>query len=388
MADNVDVVIVGGAVVGSAIAYFLKRDGFKGRIAVVEKDSTYQWCATGRSLASLRQQFSVAENIRLSQFGVGFVKGVKQEFGPDADVGFREFGYLMMATAEGRAILEQNVALQSSLGADTELLEPAAISRRFPWLKTDGVAAAGWGRSGEGCVDPHALMNLFRSGARARGTDYRADEVVGVERSDERVVGVTLKSGGRLGCGALVDAAGWHSAKVAAMACLELPVRPRKRQIFVFDCPTPLPGCGLMIDPTGVFFRPEGRLYVAGVSPAPENDPDSESFDLDHAEFERDVWPALAARVPALETLKVVNAWACHYDYNTLDQNAILGPHPQVQNFYFASGFSGHGLQQSPAVGRAIAELLIHGHYTSIDLARFGYARVAANAPLPELNVI
>ena len=207
-------------------------------------------------------------------------------------------------------------------------------------------------------------------------------------RQGDRVTGVTLKSGERIDCGALVNAAGWHSAKVARMADLALPISPRKRQIFVLDCKTPLPACGLMIDPGGVFFRPEGRFYVSGVSPAEDNDPETESFDIDHGEFERDVWPALAARVPAFESIKVVNAWACHYDYNTLDQNAILGPHSRVTNFYFASGFSGHGLQQSPAAGRAIAELLIHGCYRTIDLARFGYARVAANAPLRELNVI
>jgi len=386
MSSTADVVIVGGAAVGSAVAYFLGRGGYKGRVTVVEKDPTYQWCATGRSLASLRQQFSTEENIRLSRFGIELVKGIKAEFGAEADVGFREFGYLMMASPDGRATLERNIRLQLSLGADTELLEPAEIARRFPWLCVDGVAAAGWGRTGEGCVDPHALMNLFKSSAR--GATYLADEVVGVSHAAGRVTGVRLKSGGTFACGALVNAAGWHSAKIAAMAGLELPVRPRKRQIFVIDCPTPLPGCGLMIDPTGVFFRPEGRYYVAGVSPRPENDPDTESFDIDHDEFERDVWPVLATRAPALETLKVVNAWACHYDYNTLDQNAILGPHPRLSNFYFASGFSGHGLQQSPAVGRAIAELLIHGRYTTIELSRFGYARVAANAPLPELNVI
>jgi sarcosine oxidase len=250
------------------------------------------------------------------------------------------------------------------------------------------VAAAGWGRRGEGGVDPNALMTLFRTGAQARGVEYLADEVVAIERTGARVSAVALKSGERLACGVLVNAAGWHSGRVARMAGLTLPVQPRKRQIFVIDCKTPLPGAGLMIDPSGVFFRPEGRYYVAGVSPPEERDPETESFEVDHTEFEQDVWPVLAARVPAFETLKVVNAWACHYDYNTLDQNAILGPHPEVANFHFASGFSGHGLQQSPAVGRAIAELIIHGGFRTIDLARFGYARVAAEAPLKELNVI
>jgi glycine/D-amino acid oxidase-like deaminating enzyme len=388
MAASTDVLIVGGAVIGSAVAYFLRRDGFEGSVTVVEKDPAYQWCATARSLASLRQQFSTPENIRLSQFGLAFIRSLKSEFGSEADVGFRERGYLMMASESGRAILEGNVLLQRQLGADTELLRPAEIERRFPWLSVEGVAAAGWGRSGEGWIDPHALMGLFRSGAKDRGAHYVAGEVVAIELADERVGGVRLASGERIGCGVLVNAAGWHSAKVAAMAGVELPVRPRKRLVFVIDCKQPLPGCGLMIDPTGVFFRPEGRFYVTGVSPPEANDPDTEDFEIEHSMFETDVWPVLAARVPAFEAVKVVNAWSCHYDYNTLDQNAILGPHPRIANLCFASGFSGHGLQQSPAVGRAIAELIIHGAYRSIDLRRFGYGRVERNEPLRELNVI
>jgi glycine/D-amino acid oxidase-like deaminating enzyme len=388
MSSRADIVIIGGAVIGSAVAYFLSKEGFKGRVVVVEKDPTYQFCATGRSLASLRQQFSVEENIRLSQFGVQFVQNVKSEFGSEADVSFKPFGYLMMASADGRAVLERNVALQRALGADTELLEAKDINRRFPWLSTEGVALAGWGRSGEGGVDPNALMSLFRSAARDRGVAYVADEVVAIARDGNRVTGVTLESGTTIACGAIVNAAGWHSGKIARMVGLTLPVEPRKRQIFVFDCKTPLPGCGLMIDPGGAFFRPEGRYYVAGISPPEDRDPSTESFEIDHTEFDHVVWPALAARVPALETIKIVNAWACHYDYNTLDQNAILGPHTEVSNFYFASGFSGHGLQQSPAVGRAIAEHVMHGGYRSIALDRFGYARVAARSPLKELNVI
>ncbi len=187
--------------------------------------------------------------------------------------------------------------------------------------------------------------------------------------------------------GTIVCAAGWHSAKVAAMAGLDLPVRPRKRLIFVVDCPTPLPGAGLMIDPTGFFFRPEGRYYLTGISPTEDNDPDAEDFDIDHTMFENDIWPGLAARVPAMETLKVQNAWCCHYDVSTLDHNAILGCHPEQPSFVLACGFSGHGLQHSPGVGRAIAELLIHRRYRTIDLARFGFDRIAAGKPLRESNV-
>ena len=382
-----DIVIVGGAVVGSAIAYFLKRDGYRGRVVVVEKDPSYQWCASGRAVAGIRQQFSTPENIRLSQFGVGFFRGIKAEFGADADIAFCERGYMVMASPEGLATLEANIALQKSLGADTELLLPDEIVRRFPWLSVEGLAAAGWGRTGEGWIDPASLMHLFRKGAIARGVDYIADEVVGIDLAGGRIEAVRLASGGTVATGTIVCAAGWHSARLAAMAGLDLPVRPRKRFVFVVDCPTPLPAAGLMIDPAGLYFRPEGKFHLTGIAPAESDDPDAEDFDIDHDLFQERIWPALAARVPAMETLKVQSAWCCHYDVSTLDHNAILGSHPELPALLLACGFSGHGLQHSPGVGRAIAELVLHGHYRTIDVSRLGMARVAANRPLREANV-
>ncbi len=385
--STADIVIIGGAVVGSAIAYFLKRDGFTGRVVVVEKDPSYQWCATGRSVASIRQQFSTPENIRLSQFGASFFKGIRDEFGPEADIAFRERGYLIMATPGGRPVLEQSIALQRSLGADTALLEPTDIARRFPWLSTDGLGGAGWGRTGEGWVDPNSLMQIFRKGAVARGVDYVADEVTGISVAGGKIDGVRLASGETIATERVVCAAGWHSAKVAALAGLSIPIHPRKRFVFVVDCKQPLPGAGLMIDPSGVYFRPEGNFFLAGLAPPESQDPDAEDFEIDHAFFDNEIWPLLAMRVPAFEAVKVQSAWCCHYDLNTLDQNAILGPHPDLPGFVLACGFSGHGLQHSPGVGRGVAEHLIHGHWRSIDLTRLGYARVAGNQPLLELNV-
>lgn len=382
-----DVVIIGGAAVGSAIAYFLMRDGYKGRVVVVEKDPSYQWCASTRAVAGIRQQFSTPENIRVSQFGVGFYKAIREEFGPDADVSFRERGYLIMATPEGRETLEANVRLQQSLGADTELLDQAEIRRRFPWLQADDLAAAGWGRTGEGWVDPNSLVQLLRKGAIARGATYVADEVTGIKRDSRGIAAVELKSAGAIATETVVCAAGWHSAKVAAMAGLVVPVRPRKRLVFVVDCPTPLPGAGLMTDPTGLYFRPEGRFFLTGIAPPEHEDPDAEDFEFDHDYFDERVWPGLARRVPAMETLKVHSAWCCHYDVSTLDHNAILGRHPELPGFVLACGFSGHGLQHSPGTGRAIAELLIHGRYVTIDLSRFGFERVLRNEPLRESNV-
>ena len=385
--QSADVVIVGGAAVGSATAVFLRREGFKGRVIVVEKDPSYQWCATGRSVASIRRQFSTRENIELSTFGWQYFSGIQEMYGPEAHVSLVERGYAIMASAQGAPVLSTNIALQQSLGADVELLKPAALKSRFDWLNVDDLSGAGWGRSGEGWVDPHAHMALMRKRAIAEGVTYLADEVVGIDVERGAVAGVRLASGDTIATRVVVCAAGWHSRKVAAMAGIDLPVRPRKRYVFVIDCPMSLPGAGLMIDPSGVYFRPEGRYHITGVAPPEDEDPDAEDFDIEDGYFERLIWPTLAHRVPAFETLKVVNAWCCHYDLSTLDHNAILGPHPDVAGFLLACGFSGHGLQHSPGIGRAMAELIAHGTYRTIDLTRFGWARVAANIPLTESNV-
>ena len=260
---------------------------------------------------------------------------------------------------------------------------------RFPWLNTDDLAGGAFGLANEGWTDPYSLLQAFRRKARRLGVRYLKDEVAGLERAGERIAAVTLASGERIACGALVNTRRHRCARGSppwpASSCR---CGRASASSYVFDCRAPIQQAPLLIDPTGVYFRPEGANYICGVSPAEANDPDCTDFEIDYGLFEEVVWPTLAHRVPAFEAIKLVRAWAGHYDYNTLDQNAILGRVPGLENFYFANGFSGHGLQQSPAVGRAIAELIVHGAYRSIDLTRFGYERVLANRPLAELNVV
>ena len=392
MTQACDVAIVGGGVVGSAIAYFLLGPmGFGGRVVVVEKDSTYADAATSRSAGGIRQQFSTPENIAMSSFGAQFVKHVGDYLSVEGEapsIPFTEWGYLFLASPAGMATLETNHKTQRDLGADNVLLAPPALNARFPWLKVDDLAGGCLGLSNEGWIDPYSLLQAFRRKARSLGAVYLTDEAVGLERRGNRIEALTLAQGGRIACGSLVDSAGYHAHEVAAMAGIELPIRPRKRFVFVFDCKAPIERAPLLIDPSGVYFRPEGANYICGVSPPEDQDPDCLDFQVDYRLFEEVIWPILAERVPAFEAIKLVRAWAGHYDYNTLDQNAILGPHPEIGNFYFANGFSGHGLQQSPAVGRATAELITHGAYRSIDLTRFGYERVLKGEPIVELNVV
>jgi glycine/D-amino acid oxidase-like deaminating enzyme len=392
MNQNFDVVIVGGAAMGSAIAYFLTHDlAFRGSVAVIERDPTYSRASTALSAASIRQQFSTPENIRLSRYGVRFIKEeLAQRFGPGATVSFKEHGYLLLATEAGRAIAEENHVVQRTEGADVALLDPAALARRFPWLAVDGVACGSLGLSGEGWFDAYGLMLLLRAAARDKGARYLHGEVTGMARNGARVTGVTLASGESIGAGLIVNAAGPQAGDVATMAGLALPVEPRKRSVFVFACRDTLAAMPLIVDTSGVWVRPEGDVFIAGVSPG-EGEPDPRAdgdFEVAYELWDEVVWPALAARIPAFEAVKQVRAWAGHYDVNTLDHNAILGPHPEVGNMLFANGFSGHGIQQAPAVGRALAEWIVHGRSVSLDLDVFGSARIAAGRPVRERNVI
>jgi FAD-dependent oxidoreductase domain-containing protein 1 len=387
--QSYDVVIVGGAAVGSSVACFLTHDlGFTGSIAVIERDPTYAHAATALSAASIRQQFSTPENIRMSRFGVAFFRDLKARFGRDADVSFRERGYLLLADEMGATTLMANHAVQTSEGADIVLLDRDALAARFPWLHVSDLSLGAFGRNGEGWFDAHSLLNLLRNAARGKGAQYIHGEVTGITRKGNRITGVTLPSRDHIACGTLVNAAGPQAGDVAALAGIALPVEPRKRSVFVVACRTPLPGMPLMVDPSGVWIRPEGEMYICGVSPPEDTDKRATDFEVDFPLFDDVVWPALAQRVPAMESLKLQRAWGGHYDYNTLDQNAVIGRHPEIENFIFANGFSGHGLQQSPATGRAVAELIANGKYVSLDLSIFGYERVMARRAVRELNII
>ncbi len=387
--DSYDVAIIGGAAVGSAVAYFLTHDlAFPGSVAVIERDPTYARSATTLSAASIRQQFSTPENIRMSAFGVAFFRALKERFGPDADIGFRERGYLLLASETGEETLIANHETQKVEGADIVLMDQAALADNFRWLKTSDLRLGAFGRTGEGWFDAHSLLGLLRGAARQKGVQYLHGDVTGIARDGARVSGVTLADGRHIACDTLVNAAGPQAGDVAALAGVKLPVEPRKRCVFVVACRTALPGMPLMVDPTGVWVRPEGEVYICGVSPPEDTDTRAADFDVDYGLFEEVVWPMLAHRVPAMEALKLQRAWAGHYDYNTLDQNAVIGAHPEIANFIFANGFSGHGLQQSPAAGRAVAELVVHGKFASLDLRLFGYERVASRRAVKELNVI
>jgi FAD-dependent oxidoreductase domain-containing protein 1 len=394
MTEHFDVVIAGGAVMGSSTAYQLAlQSAGRLKVLVVEPDPTYQRSASALSAGSIRQQFSQAVNIDISLYGIDFLRNIHQHLsvdGESVDVGLKEGGYLYLATVEGAPLLREINTLQNSRGADIAFYDRDGLSKAFPWLTTDDLAAGSWGRTGEGWFDGYGLCQAFRRKARSLGVTYRQARVADAVRHGDRIMAVRLGDGSEIGCGAFINTAGASGGRELSVRMgFPIPVYAKKRCVFPFFCQTELPRFPLLIDTSGVWVRPEGRDYIAGYSPDDLDESDhGRDFDVDWSIFEDVIWPALAARVPAFESIRPGRAWAGHYDMCLLDHNALVGRVPGLENGYLAAGFSGHGLQQSPAVGRGLAELAIHGEYRSLDLTPLGCERLADNRPLLEQNVI
>jgi FAD-dependent oxidoreductase domain-containing protein 1 len=393
MADSFDVIIGGGAVMGSSIAYHLAaHPGFNGRVLVIDKDMTYRQAASSLSLSSVRQQFSCPINIRVGLYGIAFLRQARETLAVEGDapaLSLVENGYLYLASEAGAPILAENHGAQLDEGADILLLGGEALKARFPFLNLDGVVSGAWGRSGEGWFDGYLLMQAFRRKARALGVVYREGEIASIERQGARISGVRLADGEQIACGAFINAAGASgAARLANQMGFDIPVHSRKRCVFVFSAKQRIAHCPLIIDTSGAYVRTEGDSFVCGISPPEAQDPDSNDFDVEWSQFEDIIWPALAHRIPAFENIRPGRAWAGHYDLNVFDHNAIVGRAPGLDNSYLAAGFSGHGIQQSPAVGRGLAELIAQGSYATLDLSDFAYERIAAGRPLVERNVI
>ena len=228
-----------------------------------------------------------------------------------------------------------------------------------------------------------------------QGAEYIHNEVVDItlDGTGQRAQSVTLKSGQQISCGKLINASGPYADKVSQMAGISLPIEPRKRYTWIFSSERPLDRkLPLTIDPSGIHMRQYGanasNLYMAGSPPDPDPKAGFDDFDEDPHIWEDHVWPLIYNRVPQFDALRIESSWAGHYAFNMFDHNAVLGPHDKVENFLFANGFSGHGLQQSPAIGRGMSELLLYGEYRALDLTEFSYQRIIENRPIVEKAVI
>ncbi len=391
-----DVVIVGGAMYGSSVAWFLTDNpDFDGSILVVERDPTYEFTSTSHTNSCMRQQFSAAINVRVSQFAADFVKNFRAYMGDDPrvpEVVLQSYGYMYLADNEDfAATLRESQKLQAACGAGTKHMTRDEIAADYPFYNLDDIVAANHNLVDEGYFDGNTLFDWWKRSAKERGVEYLANEVIAMNRNaaGTKVESVILKSGEVISCGAVVNASGPRAVLTSRMAGIEIPVEPRKRYTFIFEAEKPLDrDLPLTIDPSGVHMRTDGTYYLAGCPPDEDPAVDYDDFMQDHSIWEDNVWPILATRIPQFEAIKLRNSWAGHYAYNTFDQNAILGPHTKVENFIFVNGFSGHGFQQSPAMGRGTAEFITYGEYRALDLSPFNYARIEQGEKFVEKAVI
>ena len=397
--SSYDVVIVGGAMYGSSIAWWLSRNtDFDGSILVVERDPSYEFASTSHTNSCIRQQFSTEVNIKISQFGAEFIKNFKTFMEDDEapEIVLQSFGYLYLAGNEQFAAgLREAQAIQASLGAATKHLQADEIKRIYPFYNMDDILAANHNLVDEGYFDGGTIFDWWRKKARSNGVEYCTNTVTEIELDEagSTVTAVGLSSGEKISCGQVVNCAGPRAVEVSRMIGLEIPVEPRKRFTFIFDAEKPLEkDLPLTIDPSGIHMRTDGRYYMAGCSTLVAGKEDKavayDDFEMDHSLWENEVWPIIAHRIPQFEAIRLINTWVGHYAYNTFDQNAIVGPHSNVGNFIFANGFSGHGLQQSPALGRGIAEWITYGEYRSFDLSPLSFERIEHGSSLLEKAVI
>jgi FAD-dependent oxidoreductase domain-containing protein 1 len=384
-----DVIIVGGGIMGCSTAYnLLKRDNTL-QVAVVEMDPSYSRASTTLSMANIRIQFSLKENIQVSQYAFDILDRFEEDMAVEDEapcIAFHREGNLFLVDERGRSTAEKALSLQQSLGCSVTWWSPEEIKGRYPLYEPSPFAGGTFGPL-DGHLDAYAVLMGYKGKARSMGVSFIHGEVAEILTAAGRVTGVKLASGGKMTSPFVVNCAGAWAARVGKTAGLQLPVEPVKRQVFVLATAVkpegPLP---LTVLPSGLYFRTEtGGLILLGKSM--EEDPVGFHFTWDDKRFREVLWPELAAFVQAFDTLKLVRGWAGLYAVNTLDGNAILGEWPELAGFFLANGFSGHGLQQGPAVGRYITELIL-GQTPSLDLSVFGPERILENKPLSEAGLV
>ncbi|MBW2618325.1 MAG: FAD-binding oxidoreductase [Deltaproteobacteria bacterium] len=381
--------IIGGGVMGSATAYYLTASDLRLKVAVIEQDPTFAQASSSLSVANVRVQFSLKENILVSLYAFEALERFAQEMaveGERPEIAFCREGNLFLRKEPGRAEAEAARRLQQSLGGRVEWWDGERIKAAYPLYDLKGLAGGTFSPA-DGHLDAYAVLMGFRAKARSLGAKMIKGQVTRLLTAGGRATGVELASGETIRAGAVVNCAGAWAAQVAETAGVVLPIDPVKRQVFVLDTRIkpegPLP---LTVLPSGMYFRTEtGGLILLGKSLA--EDEVGFSFTWDRERFMETLWFELAEFVPAWESLRLVRGWAGLYAVNRLDSNAILGEWPELKGFFLANGFSGHGLQQAPAVGRYISELIL-GRRPALDLSVFNPARILENRPISESALV
>lgn len=379
------VVIIGGGIMGSAIAYNLARAGVAADVTVVEPDPTYEFAATPRAVGGIRLQHAIPENVQMSLYGDEVysafdrhVTGGKVAFDPN----FQRMGYLFLVQGSAAiASLEANVRMQQSLGVEISVLDVTELRRRYPSFSFTNVEAGALSPA-DGQIDPNAALMGYRRAAEGLGITYLKDRVVGLDMAGGKVVAAHLASGGTLPVEIAVNTANCWAAEICAMVGMKVPIEPMRRQQFHFLTQDPVEPFPAMRHLSGLAVRRHSGVYLSGFTNFEEAG--GFNWNLQHEMFEDFVWPQLAEQCRAFETIKPRGGWVGHYDMNRLDGNPVIDWYDKVPNFLLCAGFSGHGLQHAPAVGRAVKEMILDGGFRSIDLSRFSYCRIVEGVPIPD----
>ena len=381
------VVIIGGGVIGSSIAYHLRQRDETSDVIVIERDPTYARASSRLAMGGIRQQFSSTANIQLAQHSVRFYRQFDAMFGRLGSdrANFRQRGYLFLVNDEQAERFERRLKRQQDLGAYVARLEVDQIRRLVPDVVLDDIQFGVFGPQ-DGYASPRAILSTFRHAATDAGARYIADTVTGVDRSGEGLRAVVLKSGTRISTDTIVAATGAYSATIGQLVGIDIPIQPVRQQLFRCRLPRVWPyRFPVVVDPNGVHWRHEDpeepgdddRLVIARTNP---DEVPGESFSCDMARWGPDFHDPVVRRVPALDGMELLEGWAGLYEM-TADHNPLIGEDPTLRGFFVAAGFSGHGVMMAPGVGHAMSELILTGRSTSIDISPFDMTRFARGEP-------
>ena len=383
-----DCIIVGGGIMASSLAFHMRKDGFTGSIAIFERDPMYEYASTPRSEGGIRLSFSTEVNIQLSRDSLEFYKNFERDMAIDGEqpqIHFTQHGYLYLGTKDNMSNYIENAKMQNRLGAHMEELSVEDVQKFVPELRVEDLTGAVFDTDA-GTMDPYTVLQFFVKNAKSLDVEYIYEAVQSIQAENGKITGIKLESGKEIQSSIVVNACGAWSGLMSQTIGIEIPVRPFRYQVYCLDLTKKFTKrVPLTFDPTGIYFRSEGEKIITGL---PHKDPDSFEFVLEKASFEESIWPILAERSPNFEQMKLERGWVGLYDYNTIDQNAIIGGHPDMKGYYIITGFSGHGFQQAPAAGKGLAELICRGKYETIDLSQLSIERFAKNELILETAIL